>query len=250
MIDLKKSDDKRTTDREPSLTLVCTRWVRNMRCSGHFFVTNLVVKLRNLVGRDWRTSPLFIGATFVHSNLLAPTYRTMLALLLSVQPRFSEVCACAQIRTRVQTLASSFGMQKAIHTLTSSGAVGRVGCQPCRACCLQMPSLTTDGDAAMASAISSILPRTKALEDYTHWKDNVLEAIGGPERHRDFARYILPLVDAATYTEFDGIAARLSTAMPKHLWRYLNAGAGDAQRSPLQRTKCMSYTKKITAQSI
>lgn len=60
--------------------------------AGPFFVTNLVVRLHNLVGRDWRTAPLFIGATFAHIDLTAPTYRTIFALLLSVEPRFAEVC--------------------------------------------------------------------------------------------------------------------------------------------------------------
>ena len=102
----------------------------------------------------------------------------------------------------------------------------------------QMPSIVIDGDPAMASALASMLPRTKVMEDYRHWKENVLDAIGGEERHRDFALHVEPLVHAATYDEFDQVAKQLSRTMPEHIWRYLNAGAGDALRSPLQRTKC------------
>ena len=76
------------------------------------------------------------------------------------------------------------------------------------------------------------------MEDFRHWKENVLEAIGGTNRHADFLRYVGPLVEAPTFEEFDAVAEKLSKTMPPQLWRYLNQGAGPANRSVLQRTKC------------
>jgi hypothetical protein len=102
-----------------------------------------------------------------------------------------------------------------------------------------------DGDAGLASALGALLPDTKVLEDYRHWKENAMDAIGGAEPHHDFSVHIAPLVQAATYDQFDEMARQLSQTMPRHLWRYLNQGAGPARRSPLQRLKCKHRARAL-----
>ena len=61
------------------------------RVTGHFYVSNVVVRLRELVNRDYRTPPLFIAATFTHLRRDAAAYRTGLALLCAQDARFTYV---------------------------------------------------------------------------------------------------------------------------------------------------------------
>jgi len=101
----------------------------------------------------------------------------------------------------------------------------------------QIPAIVIDGDSAIANAIEAMLPRTYVLEDYRHWKDNALQAIGGPEPHRLFARHLQPLVDARTFEQFDALEAQMLPDMPDRLRNYLTSNEGAAGRSPLQRLR-------------
>ena len=105
----------------------------------------------------------------------------------------------------------------------------------------QIPSIVIDGDSAIASALATVLPRTHVLEDFRHFKDNVLDAIGGQERHRTFQRFVQPLVDARTLAEFEEREALLVQQMPPALRNYMRANEGVAQRSPLQRLKSKNF---------
>ena len=100
--------------------------------------------------------------------------------------------------------------------------------------------MVIDGDSAIASALADEFPDTKVLEDFRHFKENVLEVLRtvSPEPHAEFQRCIQPLVDAPTYESFDDTFKRVQPHMSERLLRYLQTGDGPAQRSVLSRLKC------------
>jgi hypothetical protein len=185
--------------------------------AGPFFVTTIVVRLRELVQSDYVTQPLFIGVVFTHPRRDTATFRTALAMLLSVEPRMAEVSPPVREWSLFARLTRALTHRP----------------PP------QIPAVVIDGDAALAHALHDMMPRTHIMEDYRHWKDNVLHQIGSDDRHRLYARHVQKLVDARTFDEFDMLAAQAGLTMPPSLWRYLNHGAGRAERSALQRLRGM-----------
>lgn len=100
-----------------------------------------------------------------------------------------------------------------------------------------MPVVGIDGDPALANAFRDVLPHTRVMEDYRHWKHNVLKVLDGDDQHRLFQHHIQQLVDAPTFAEFDRLAAEAATSMPPKLWKYFKHGEGPAGRSAMQRLR-------------
>lgn len=111
--------------------------------------------------------------------------------------------------------------------------------------------MVIDGSSSLAPALAQALPNVKVLEDFRHFKKNVMDVLKqvSDEPHRLFSQHILPLVNAATLDEFDETYERLYPSMPRALVRYLHANEGPAGRSVRQRLRGTNHTLSIASQS-